>query len=224
MRQGGQIVERRNTTPVWLKFLFPVLVFGVHLLFITQERIWNLHWILYIALFIYVTSLGETKKIVREIYDNLKQISFLIKVLAVFLLTLAVVLAILNISSESIYPLWMPFWNPLLFLPWILLYVLIQPLVDTVVFEKWLIGSGEDGGAWMKAGALLAMLLRTYIETGEIVVKNGEISMASLAYYMTVAIPILFYLFTKKASVSYLGEVLYRISIAVMIMAVFWGK
>lgn len=96
---------------------------------------------------------------------------------------------------------------------WFVLYVIIQPIVNAVVFEKMLL---EGGGA--KVLVIASVVVWTYIETGEIVARNSAAGFLTLTYFVSAAIPVSFYLFTKKISISYVGDALFRMSTAVVMI------
>lgn len=96
---------------------------------------------------------------------------------------------------------------------WFVLYVIVQPLVNAVIFEKLLLGGGG-----VKALVIAAVILWTYIETGEIVSRNSAAGFLTLAYFVSVAVPVVFYLFTRKISIAYVGDALFRMSTAVMMI------
>lgn len=53
---------------------------------------------------------------------------------------------------------------------------------------------------------IAAVIIWTYIETGEIVSRNSAAGFLTLAYFVSVAVPVGFYLFTRKISIAYVGE------------------
>ncbi|MFQ9511312.1 MAG: hypothetical protein ACLRZ7_10440 [Lachnospiraceae bacterium] len=70
--------------------------------------------------------------------------------------------------------------------------------------------------------ASVAIVAWTYMEVGEVVIRNSGSSLLALAYWVSVGIPVRMYLYIKRISLSYVGDTLFRLSVAAMIWYSYW--
>ncbi len=213
------MLQRLRQSPLGV-MLFPALLLVLHAVLVTPNRLFDLHWGIYLMLFAYCLMLGEVQSLVHELRREVHKRSFLLLVLAVFFGSLLFTVGVYHRGDDLFYEVW---FVPYEVLPlfWVFFYVLLQPVVDTVIFEKLLIG--EDG-VLAKVCVLLSIVVRTYLETGGLWLNQAADSadMLALAYFVSVAFPTVSYLITRKASVSFMGKVLYRASVAIMILLFVW--
>lgn len=198
--------------PFWVKYVLPGILILIHLFYVTPMHRIDLHWTIYIALFLCSMIDGELLGLCREIKQEIHKVSFLLGVLFILFADLICVSLILKSQTSFFYETWLIYpW-----VAWFIFYVIIQPIANAIIFESFFLKHGAN-----RAFAMGSIVLWTFMETGEFVVKNGSGSMLALAYFVSVAIPICIYIFTKKISISYVGDMLFRLSTAVMILYTF---
>lgn len=213
------MLQRLRQSPFGV-LLLPALLLVLHAEVITPKQLFDLHWGVYLVLFAYCLMLGEVRSLFRELGREVHKRSFLLMVLGMFFAMLLFTMWVYGWGNSVFYPVWFVT-DEALPLFWVVFYVLLQPIVDTILFEKLLMGEERLLG---KVCVLLSIEVRTYLETGVLMLHTatGSMDMLALAYFVSVAIPTVCYLVTKKASVSCMAKVLYRVSVALMVLLFVW--
>lgn len=206
------------------KWLVPIVLLLVHIFYIPKLAAYNmqvlLHWGCYLLLFLYLSGAGEIRIMGREFRRSIGKLNFLAKVLITFCVAFVSAMLIVYFFAKDLYMMY-PVWQPLSIaglVIWAFAYVFLQPLVDNIIYHKWMLG---DGTGSAKILVIVVAMIRTFLETGIIIYsKNSEIpqeSFLALALWLASVIFACAYVMFKNAALTYTSEVLYRIALVITI-------
>lgn len=214
-----------NSTWRWV---LPAALLCFHSLYLPTVVLYDvkigLHWLCYGVLFCYLFYLGQVQSVFKKLWDGLSALSFVGKTFLALILALIGAMAIIlpfSTQTSPMYPLWQPLPGMWL-IPWALAYIVLQPLVDNILYHKWLLGNCNTPTT--RIAVFLVILLRTYVETGMLIYSKDsslpERGTLSLAFFAVSAVFAFSYLYTKNEAVPFCAEVLYRLA---LVIAVFIG-
>lgn len=214
-----------TTSKTILKWGVPAAAFLIQAFYVLRIEHYGikigLHWLLYILLFIYLCVFGDIKQLLQKMKHGMTGRRFSVWALLCFGIAFCSVIAILvffSTFSDPIYPLWQPFSPTLLFL-WIPLYVVIQVMVDHIIFYKWFLNEGASGN---KIFIILVIVLRTFLETGVLVLSKDtplqDASFLALALYCANTVFVLCYFKFRDESLSFVAEALFRFSMVITVL------
>lgn len=209
-----------------LRFIIPIIALAIQLLYIPmipyQNVKINLHWLLYIIVFVYLLLLGDIRQLFRKLMCGLHSFKFCKKTILYFLTAFAVVMVLLVSKSEPFSPVYR-LWNPsstTLLVVWVPLYIIVQPVVDHIIYYHWFIGNTDSGVA--KIMIVLSATARTFAETGVLILdKNSAIpdhDFLALGLWVANIIFAVCYFNTKDEARSFLVEALYRLALVMTVL------
>ena len=214
-----------NKRSAW-HWMPPIGLLCLHVILLPRLPFHNfklgLHWVCYLILFVFLCCLSEVKQLFLGLKSGLQRPSFIKKAVIGFFISFGIAMLMLYFFSTEIAPmyrLWQPLdtsWLPL----WILAYVVLQPLVDNILYHKWLIGTAAPESA--RFLLLLVVVVRTYVETGILIVnKNAPIpdnGFLALVFFAISVVFVLFYYQTKNEALTFLIELLYRVALVTAVL------
>lgn len=211
-----------------VKWIIPIILLCIHIVYIEKIVYYNVrvlvHWGCYVILLVYLLCIGEIKPVFVEFKKRVKEVQFVLKVLGTFLLSFAIAMTIVYYFAKDLnvmYPLWQPL-SKIGIGVWVILYIFLQPLVDSIIYHKWVLGKDRLGVSKMLI--LVVVMLRTFVETGIVIYsKDSSIpqeGFLSLACWSALCVFALSYILFKNIALTYTGEVLFRIA---LVMTIFIG-
>lgn len=211
-----------------VKWIIPVMLLGLHIFCMEKVPFYNvrvwMHWGCYFFLFIYLLRIGEIKPVLKEFQKCIREVQFLVKTVSVFLIAFVTAILIVYFLAEDLnvmYPLWQPF-STIGIWVWGIIYIFFQPLVDNVIYHKWILGDEKSGVS--KVMIFVVVMLRTYVETGIVIYSKDSMipneGFLALACWGALCVFAISYMLFKNAALTYTSEVMFRIAI---IMTVFIG-
>ncbi|MGL5259903.1 MAG: hypothetical protein ACRC7V_07320 [Lachnospiraceae bacterium] len=203
-----------------LKWCIIILFFSIQCFVVPRIYFYNIksmvHWLIYILLFICFFVLEDMKQFFQRLHYGITSRNFLVKAIAAFCFTYVVAIVLIYVLSDitsPIYPLWQPLHSPILWV-WIPLYIILQPIVDNILYHKLLLGTS--------ANIFVVIILRTFAETGLLIFNKtsaiGDNQMIILVLFCVNAIFSIFYFTSKNTAFSFIVELMYKMAIVITVL------